>query len=165
MARIRVPGCKVFRWERHWHVEGHPFVDPETYPALSMATSGTHDTEPIVTWWAGAPREEREAALRIPLVAQRLGFEGTRAALEEPGLPPSVRDAFIEALIASGSSLVILPVQDVFGWADRINTPATVNGVNWTWRLPWPNERLTFEPDALAAVKRLRDWCARHART
>jgi 4-alpha-glucanotransferase len=71
---------------------------------------------------------------------------------------------FIEALIASNSSLVILPVQDVFGWADRINTPATVNDRNWTWRMPWPNERLAFEPEAVAAVKRLREW-NRHHRT
>ena len=26
--------------------------------------------------------------------------------------------------------------------------------------MPWPNERLAFEPDAVAAVKRLREWCA-----
>jgi 4-alpha-glucanotransferase len=33
---------------------------------------------------------------------------------------------------------VFLPLQDVFGWRDRINTPATVGDHNWTWRLPWP---------------------------
>jgi 4-alpha-glucanotransferase len=164
MARIGVPGCKVFRWERQWHTDGHPFVDPLTYPALSMATSGTHDTEPMVTWWANAPREERAAALAIPAVAARLGDEASGAAVDEPGLTPALRDAFIEALLASGSGLVILPVQDVFGWADRINTPATVNDVNWTWRLPWPNERLLYEPEAVAAVKRLREWCAQHGR-
>ena len=30
--------------------------------------------------------------------------------------------------------------------------------------MPWPNERLAFEPDAVAAVKRLREWSARHGR-
>ena len=130
----------------------------------AVATSGTHDTEPMVTWWASAPAEEREAALAIPLVAERLGVEGRRAALLEPELPAAARDAFIEALIASRASLVILPVQDVFGWSDRINTPATVNDQNWTWRMPWPNERLSFEPEAVAAVKRLREWCAHYSR-
>jgi 4-alpha-glucanotransferase len=65
-------------------------------------------------------------------------------------------------LIASNSALVIMPVGDVFGWPDRINTPATVNDRNWTWRMPWPNERLAFEPEAVAAVKRLREWCGRY---
>lgn len=165
LTRMHVPGCKVFRWERLWKDHGCPFVDPASYPALSVATSGTHDTEPMVTWWALAPPDERAAALTIPLVAERLDSEAARAAVVDAALPPAVRDAFLEALIASSSSLVILPVQDVFGWADRINTPATVNDQNWTWRMPWPNERLAFEPEAAAAVKRLRDWCKRHHRT
>jgi 4-alpha-glucanotransferase len=161
---MRVPGCKVFRWERLWRVDRQPFVDPATYPALSVATSGTHDTEPLVTWWASAPGDERAAALAIPLVAERLGPEGRGAALEAPSLPAAARDAFVESLLASTSGLVILPVQDVFGWSDRINTPATVNAENWTWRMPWPNERLAFEPEAASAVKRLREWCHRYGR-
>jgi 4-alpha-glucanotransferase len=165
LARLSIPGCKVFRWERLWHSEGQPFVDPLTYPALSVATSGTHDTETLVEWWETAPDDERAAVLAIPLVAERLGPEGRRAALESRVLTPPVRDAFIEVLIASNSTLVILPVGDVFGWPDRVNTPATINDRNWTWRMPWPNERLAFEPDAIAAVKRLRDWCSRYSRT
>jgi len=162
LARLAVPGCKVFRWERLWHTEGQPFADPLRYPALSVATSGTHDTEPLVTWWENAPDDERAAALAIPLVADRLGPEGRHAALESRVLLPAVRDAFIELLIASNSDLVILPVGDVFGWPDRINTPATVNDHNWTWRMPWLNERLVFEPEAVAAVKRLREWSGRY---
>ena len=38
--------------------------------------------------------------------------------------------------------MLILPIQDVFGWRDRINQPATVGDQNWTWRLPWPSDRL-----------------------
>ena len=162
LARLDIPGCKVFRWERRWHTEGQPFADPLTYPARSMATSGTHDTEPMVTWWEVAPDDERAAILAIPLVAERLGPEGRSAALATRVLTPAVRDAFIEVLLASNSALVILPVADVFGWSDRINTPATVNDRNWTWRMPWPNERLAFEPEAVAAVRRLREWCARY---
>jgi len=164
LARLAIPGCKVFRWERLWHLPGQPFVDPLTYPPLSVATSGTHDTEPMVSWWETAPADERAAVLDIPLVAARVGAEGRRAALDSHTLTAAVRDAFIELLIASNSQLVILPIGDVFGWADRINTPATVNDRNWTWRMPWPNERLAFEPDAIVAVKRLCEWCARYAR-
>lgn len=165
LLRMGVPGCRVFRWERAWNVPGQPFVDPATYPPLAMATSGTHDTEPLVTWWASAPREEREAALAIPLVAGHVGDEERHAALDGPTLPPAVRNAFLEALFASGAGLVILPMQDVFGWADRINTPATVNDVNWTWRMPWLNERLAVEPVAAEAATRLRGWSERYDRT
>ena len=56
LARLGVPGFRVLRWERHWHCEGQPFRDPAGYPAVSVATSGTHDTEPMAIWWEHAPR-------------------------------------------------------------------------------------------------------------
>ena len=63
LARLGVPGFKVFRWERQWHTEGQPFRDPLVYPPVSVATSGTHDTETLAVWWASAPaRERRELA-------------------------------------------------------------------------------------------------------
>ena len=61
---------------------------------------------------------------------------------------PTVRDALLEALFASGSDLLLLPVQDVFGWRDRINEPATVSDGNWTFKLPWPCDRLDEVPEA-----------------
>jgi len=64
LGRLSIAGYKVFRWERHWHTEGHPFRDPVEYPAVSVATSGTHDTEPLEIWWEDIPREEREAVSR-----------------------------------------------------------------------------------------------------
>jgi 4-alpha-glucanotransferase len=42
-----------------------------------------------------------------------------------------------------------MPLQDVFGWRDRINTPALVSDDNWSWRLPWPVEDLLTEPPAV----------------
>jgi 4-alpha-glucanotransferase len=39
-----------------------------------------------------------------------------------------------------------VPIQDIFGWRERINTPAVVDDVNWTWRMPWPVDDLTSEP-------------------
>lgn len=164
LARVSVPGYKVLRWERQWHVEGQPFKDPVLYPAAAVATSGTHDTEPLVIWWEGAPREEREAVLEIPSVRSRLPEENRLRALDAPGLPRALHDALLETLFASGADLLILPIQDVFGWRDRINQPATVSELNWTWRLPWPADRLTAEPAAMAVAKQLKDWSARYGR-
>ena len=44
---------------------------------------------------------------------------------------------------------LFLPAQDVFGWPDRINAPATIGDWNWTWRLPWPVDRLSEAPAAI----------------
>ena len=164
LARLAVPGFKVFRWERWWSEEGQPFRDPLEYPAVSVATSGTHDTEPIVIWWEGAPPEEKVAALAIPSVASRLSDEDRIHGLDAPGMPHAIREALLEVLYASGSNTLIVPIQDVFGWRDRINQPATVASSNWTWRLPWLTDRLPMEPAAMAVARQLQDWASRYGR-
>ena len=50
-------------------------------------------------------------------------------------------------------------MQDLFGWRDRINVPGTVGDDNWTWRLPWPVDRLRHVPRPSSA----RAFCRRLA--
>jgi 4-alpha-glucanotransferase len=149
LAAHDIPGMKVLRWERQWKVDGRPFRDPAAYPARSVATSGTHDTETMADWWDGADEAERQALARLPLLA--------RAGVAADGpFSDRARDALLETLFASGSSLVIVPVQDIFGWRDRINTPASIGQQNWTWRLPGPVERLATDAGALERAAFLR---------
>jgi 4-alpha-glucanotransferase len=164
LARLNVPGYKVFRWERKWHDEGKPFRDPLEYPAVAVATSGTHDTEPMAIWWENAPREERRAVLAIPSIQARLPDADRARALDAVGLPHATHEALLDVLYASGANILILPIQDVFGWRDRINQPATVGNDNWTWRLPWPADRISTEPPAMAVANQLREWSHRHQR-
>ena len=163
LAALGVAGYKVFRWERQWKIDGQPFRDPADYPPNSVATSGTHDTEPMVTWWREAPVEERRAVLEIPSLRRMLSDEDLRAA-DAPGLTHTLHEALLETLFASGSDVLILPVQDIFGWTDRINQPATVSDANWTWRLPWPSDCLSIEPVAMNVATQLRQWCETHDR-
>jgi 4-alpha-glucanotransferase len=79
-------------------------------------------------------------------------------------LTGAIREALLEAVFASRSELVIVPVQDAFGWADRINTPAVVDDVNWTWRLPWAVEQMSREPVAVEVAALLHDLATRHGR-
>jgi 4-alpha-glucanotransferase len=135
ILRLEIPGYKVLRWEREWDQEGRPFKDPAGYPTTSVATSGTHDTETVAQWWDEADLEERRAV----------------AAFVGPGLDPAspfdahVRDAIVTVLYASSSDLVLLPIHDIFGWRERVNTPAVIDAQNWTWRLPWAVEDLETE--------------------
>jgi 4-alpha-glucanotransferase len=160
LKRLAVPGFRVMRWERRWDEPGQPFRDPSEYPRVSVATSGTHDTEPLITWWDEASAEDRH---RIADLATIRALGGGRHLSAQPYLP-AVRDALLEALYASTSDLVLVPVQDVFGWHDRINQPATVNRHNWTFRLPWPIDRVDSANDALERQTVLRSWSARHGR-
>lgn len=164
LVRLDIPGYKVFRWERRWHDPGQPFKDPSDYPASAVATSGTHDTEPMVIWWENASREEKEAVLAIPSVRERIAADERPRMLDEPGLPHQMREALLESLFASGADILILPIGDVFGWRDRINQPGTIGDDNWTWRLPWPSDRLQSQAEAIAVATQLREWSRRHGR-
>lgn len=164
LVRLGVAGYKVFRWEREWHRDGQPYVDPVSYPPISVATSGTHDTEPGSVWWAGASLDERRAVLAVPSVRAHLTEAECLAAEVSAEWPDAARDAVLEALNAAASELLILPFQDPFGWSDRVNEPATVNDRNWTWRLPWPVDALATQPDALRVARRLRAWAERYRR-
>ena len=160
LAHLQIPGFRVLRWERYWNRDGQPFRDPSEYPPISVATSGTHDTEPLATWWDRASPAERLAVSEMPTV-QRLTY---RAGLTGAAFNPTVRDALLEALFASESHLVLTVMPDVFGWRDRINEPATVSEDNWTFRLPWPSDRLADTPEALERQTALRAWAERYGR-
>jgi len=150
LSRLGVPGFRVFRWERYWHSEGQPFIDPEDYPVSSVATSGTHDTQTMTTWWESTSADERRQVASLRTM-RRIAPHGDVD-----------RDALLQVLMASTSELVLFPVQDVFGWRDRINEPATVNEVNWTFRLPWPSNRLG--EFARERELTLRAWAEQHRR-
>jgi 4-alpha-glucanotransferase len=157
LAQRNIPGMKVLRWERDWHADGHPFLDVRGYRAASVATSGTHDTEMNAEWWDTATLEERRAVLALPT-------------LQDAGLDPHapfsdrVRDALLDTLFAAGSNLLILPIQDIFGWRDRINTPGSVNDENWTWRLPHPVEDLQDAPESRERAAFLHRLAERYGR-
>ncbi len=160
LARVGVPGYRVFRWERHWHAAGRPFRDPSTYPPVSVAASGTHDTEPVAIWWDAAPESERRLVSELEAVRRLTGG----ADLAHRPFDATVRDVLLEILFASGSDLLLLPVQDAFGWRDRVNEPATVSDLNWTYRLPWPVDRMDEIPEARERQEQLRAWSSRYGR-
>ena len=100
----------------------------------------------------------RAAALQVP------GLEVAGASPESP-FSAAPRDRFLRVMFHAGSGWLILPIQDVFGWSDRINVPATVGADNWTYRLPWPVDRLGEIPEAREAAARLRRWAEESGRS
>ncbi len=159
LARLGVPGFKVLRWERDWSQPGHPFADPLGYPTVSVATTGTHDTETLVEWWESASRDDRHALVAIPFL------QGRALDVDLVSCSPEARLALLELIVASTSDFVILPMQDVFGWRDRVNVPATVSDDNWTWRLPWPVDEIRAQPEARDLARTLRAWMRTYERS
>ena len=126
MARLGLPGLKVLRWERHWDRDGQPPLDPAEFPELSVATTGTHDIEPLAATPEGDSEEKRVAIL--------------------------------QSLLSAGSALTLIPLQDVFGWTDRINTPALVDDINWTWRVPTPVDAWLDGGETVDRADQLKAW-------
>ena len=157
LARLQVPGLKVLRWEREWTAAGQPFKDPAAYPQTSVAISGTHDTETVAEWWDNADAAERDQVIQLP------AFRSRHVESQE-SFSDRIRDAVLESLYTAGSNLVLIPVQDVFGWRDRINVPAQVDDSNWCWRMPWASDQMAAEPAAIDRAGYLRDLAQRSGR-
>jgi 4-alpha-glucanotransferase len=127
---------------------------------VSVASSGTHDTEPQIEWWEHATADEHAKVMRLPMIQQTShGVD-----LHQAVYNPFVRDALLEALFASNSELLLVPIQDAFGWRDRINEPATIADRNWTYKLPWPVDKLDEVPEARERRDQLRTWSQKHGR-
>ncbi len=147
LDRLEIPGFRVLRWEQR---DGR-FRQPASWPAISVATNGTHDTETTVAWWESLPAWERAAIRQIPQLA---------AVPEDlaQSWNHHVETALFETLYESASNTLILPIQDVFGLRSRINVPNTVGPQNWSWRLPWSLDTIDREDflgarlDALASL-------------
>ena len=162
LARLGIAGSKVLRWEHAWHEPGQPLIDPQAYPEVSAALTGTHDTEPLAVWWERAGHDERVQTIRL-LFAQD---DFQRRGSGNPDQPWSavLRDGLLELAFRTASRELFVPMQDVFGWRSRINTPASISDDNWTWRLPWPVDRLDSIPEAVERAGFCRGLAERTAR-
>jgi 4-alpha-glucanotransferase len=131
IAERALPGYRVLRWEGDWPA----FRDPRTFPPCSIATSGTHDTSTLATWWSDELEDDARRRLTEVPVFATLRDAG-------PVFSPTVHEGLVDGLYAAGSDTALLVVTDVFGARDRINTPATVGPHNWSYRLPLTVEEL-----------------------
>jgi 4-alpha-glucanotransferase len=143
-----------------WHSHGQPFREPAQYPTVSVATTGTHDTETLAAWWDQASAEERRGVAALEAVRRAAGEADVAARPFDDRL----RDILLEAVSGAGSNLLLLPVQDLFGWRDRINDPASAGNVNWTYKLPWPVDRLPAVAEAWERQEALRALNERYSR-
>jgi 4-alpha-glucanotransferase len=154
LGELGIAGHKVLRWQK----EGLLFHDPKEYPFISLATTGTHDTSALATWWNEIPFDERKAFLEMV-------DEESRLSPEDPFSEP-LHQKILDRLMGSGSGLVIFPIQDVFGSTDQINVPATVGSHNWRYRLPVTVSELSRASpyrEKMEFLKQLIDLHRRHA--
>lgn len=147
---MAIPGFRVLRWER----EGHEHRDPATWPEISVATTGTHDTETQAEWWQAMPDHERHAICRL---------RGLENFAHERQFTPQVRDALLGVVYAAPSRLTLVPFQDALGIAGRVNLPGSVSAENWTYRMPMTLAQLATDMEATARLAELARATERYA--
>jgi 4-alpha-glucanotransferase len=152
-----IPGYKVVRWEREPGTDR--LADPSSYPEDSVAITGTHDTTSLSAWW----KDELSDDQRSWVLAK------ASASIEEHAKVPAtltarVHRSILAWVLGAGSVGAIIPIQDVFLWRQRFNTPGTIGPHNWSWRMPVRVEHLGFERRTAGASQTLGELVAASGR-
>jgi 4-alpha-glucanotransferase len=110
---------------------------PYSYDRNCVVYTGTHDNSTTRGWFKSARADDVKLAL---------DFFGAKNSKEGHW-------HFIRCALASVADTAIIPMQDYLGLDDRarMNTPSTVGGGNWQWRL-LPG---AAKPELAAEIKRL----------
>lgn len=145
LTRMGIPGYKVMRWERDEKV----YRNPHKYPHVSLATTGTHDTDTLREWWETAPQEDRAGVVKV--YPELAGYAPTA------DFTPELHRALIASALNCESDLCVLPWQDVLGTRDRINLPGSQGEANWSYRISQRNEELLEDEQSRRAATFLAD--------
>jgi len=153
LEKLAIPGHRVLRWEQ----EQGRYREPRTFPELSLATTGTHDTETSADWWDALGEWERTAFTALDGMKHLAGRDHER--WDDP-----VWAALLWKTLSAPSRLAILPIQDVLSLRARINTPNTMGPANWSMRLPWTLPAMESDAILGARTKLVRKLCGDHGR-
>jgi 4-alpha-glucanotransferase len=139
--------------------ETREYIPKEEMPELSIATWGTHDHAPLVTWYQDLTRrwrgpEGHEAWLDLQRLMRFLG-EGEN---EPPVfLTDKLHEAFIRTLLEARSCWTIFIISDILGVDWRFNAPGTATDDNWSQRLDRPLAEYVKDPVIGPKLRFLRD--------
>ena len=126
LRQTNYPNMKVLQFGL---TEWDNMYNPKNYTENSVAYTGTHDNMSMVEWYSTLNKNEKFIC-----------DENLKNFLKDynTNIWEPIQWRAIEALYASKSNRVIVPLQDILGLGadSRMNTPSTV-GNNWAWRVYW----------------------------
>jgi 4-alpha-glucanotransferase len=136
LQKLGIPGFTIPIFERISD-ENREFKPLKSYPALSLATYGTHDHAPLVNYyedlvkrWHG--RDGHQAWLDVQRLMRWLGLDDKN--------PPKIwsdalHGVFIKRLLETPCCMAIFMITDILGTTQRFNLPGSCNDSNWSLRL------------------------------
>jgi len=164
MAATGILSYRILFFERR--LDG-AFVPPEEYPALALATSGTHDLPTIPAWLRGEDVDLRERLqmLETPHADERAARDRERALFLDTlvahgDLNPSERDDDTAVIVAANRYLAATPCAIVMAQLDDVLTERTpVNVPGTSTQYPNWRRKLGTDVDTLASDDRLHRLC------
>jgi 4-alpha-glucanotransferase len=164
MAATGILSYRILFFERR--LDG-TFVPPEEYPALALATSGTHDLPTIPAWLRGEDVDLRDRLhlLETPHADERAARDRERALFLDTlvahgDLAASDRDDDTAVIVAANRYLGATPCAIVMAQLDDVLTErAPVNVPGTSTQYPNWRRKLGTDVDTLASDDRLRRLC------
>ena len=157
LEKLGIPGFAIPQFIVD--TETREFIPKEEMSELSIATWGTHDHAPLVTWYQELTRRWRgpnghEAWLDLQRLMRFLGADENEPPvfLTEP-----LHEAFLRALLECKSCWTIFTISDLLAVDWQFNKPGTANDDNWSQRLDRPLAAYLKDPVIGPKFKFLRD--------
>jgi 4-alpha-glucanotransferase len=139
LTEMGIPGFVIPIFERVSDFD-RSFRGRQTYEPLSLVTLGTHDHEPIASfyeglskWWHGPDGDNGWQEVRRLMQFLELDADNPPVHFDD-----RLHRRLIEVLLDTPSWLAVLMVSDLFGTTQRFNEPGIAGDSNWSQRLDRP---------------------------
>lgn len=152
LAASGILGCRLTQFEA-----ARP---PEDYPALCLASFGTHDLPTMAGWAAGNDIAARHAIGQIgPEIAAREHHQRQhQAGALGHAAGGDTAEALHVHLARTAAQLVAVQAEDVLEMPDQSNLPGTVDHYpNWRRKLPVAGPDLAHDPRMARVAGQMRD--------
>jgi 4-alpha-glucanotransferase len=177
LNNYEVFSTRLFYFERQGNGD---FNAPDQYPDRAQASITTHDLPTLAGFWQGRDIQVRQELQLFPddqAVARawedrRQAKAALMALLRDRGwldldtaatlsvqaeMPEPVKWGVIAHLAQTPCRLVLLSLEDIFGWREQQNLPGTKDQYpNWRLKLPLTLEEITQAPEPQQAAKIMR---------
>ncbi len=113
------PGMKVLAFA--FDSQGNNEYLPHNYNKNCVVYTGTHDNDTVQGWFAHAAEQKTAFAKNYFKLDETEGYHW----------------GMIRGAMSSTAFISIIPMQDFLGLGPeaRMNTPSTLGGINWQWRM------------------------------
>ena len=146
LQKLGIPG---FRIPTLFRAQDGSFLEPKTYPRLSLAQPATHDHPPMAAAWqecwlnidAGKNVEGNRRELKLIM-----RFAGLKEGEPPRQFTDQLHEAYSRAVLNSPSWLAVFLITDVFAITPRFNVPGSLSPTNWTYRLSQTVSELDEDP-------------------